>query len=201
MIHNDLKGNNMLISSLTGRISLIDFGVCKPYNTRSDTAPYSERSREKIGPWFAYPPEYNFLTGRGRLFNRPTDIESILSNYDENKAWSYNPVLHTQPGETAPNRVLRILAILEKVYNEYFNDLDVIDLVHLSHFTNLTTLIFSSLGVSLISSFFGGVSTGVISCSVCCFLLGGARLGFICSCVGVSSFVVIGSPSSLTFRL
>lgn len=126
MIHNDIKGNNMLISPLTRRVSLIDFGLCKPYTAISNTPPYKERSGPVLEQsWYAYPPEYSFLSPIGNEYfpHRKILTDFYLDHYDElhgSVKWPNHLALNKIPGETDSAREERLSRILEKIYVEYF---------------------------------------------------------------------------------
>jgi serine/threonine protein kinase len=127
MIHNDIKANNMLVSPLTGNVSLIDFGLCKRFQQGSDYPPYSERTYTVINQsWYAYPPEYTFLRTSRREFRPPTRdyVGEYLTAYDRVKAamqWAFHIELEHEAGESNDSRITRITRELTTVYNEYFN--------------------------------------------------------------------------------
>ena len=82
MIHNDMKGNNMLVSPLTGKVSLIDFGLCKPFDPNSPFPPYHERTFASIRQsWYAYPPEFTFLKSSKTEFRNPSIDISYIKEY------------------------------------------------------------------------------------------------------------------------
>ena len=130
MIHNDIKGNNMLVSPLTGKVSLIDFGLCKPFDPASPAPPYNERTYPSIRQvWYAYPPEYTFLRSSRTEFRDPElsadYVEQFIDQYEQIKKhhnWPFHPFMDVidEHGETTEQRVLRVRAALKKVYDEYF---------------------------------------------------------------------------------
>jgi serine/threonine protein kinase len=127
MIHNDMKGNNMLVSPLTGKVSLIDFGLCKKYEVGSDYPPYHDRTYTAIQQsWYAYPPEYTFLRTSRTEFRAPTRdyVGEFLNSYDRVKAsmqWPFHIELEHEAGESDDARITRITRELTTVYNEYFD--------------------------------------------------------------------------------
>lgn len=130
MIHNDIKGNNMLVSPLTGKVSLIDFGLCKPFDATSTSPPYHERSYMSLHQvWYAYPPEYTFLRSSRTEFRDPElDIEYVkqyIDHYENIKKhfnWPFHPFLDVgyEKGEGRHGREKRVTAALKYVYNQYF---------------------------------------------------------------------------------
>jgi len=133
MIHNDIKGNNMLVSPLTGNVSLIDFGLCKPFDPTSAEPPYSERGIFQLGrSWYAYPPEFSFLNDTYTNFLDTHDprtmtregISGIIHMYINEFVRAdtkHHDILTMQAGETDAARRLRVHNMLHQVYLEYFS--------------------------------------------------------------------------------
>jgi len=129
MIHNDIKGNNMLVSPLTKRVSLIDFGLCTPFKASDPKPPYAKRTVPYLQrSWYAYPPEYTFLRASGNEFRDPSEFpeytEGFLDEYDVGNLrykWANNYFLNQKMGETSIVRSTRVRNALHKVYKEYFD--------------------------------------------------------------------------------
>ena len=127
MIHNDMKGNNMLVSPLTGKVSLIDFGLCKAFMPNSDYPPYHERTYTSLHQtWYAYPPEYTFLRTSRTEFRAPNRdyVGEFLNSYDQVKVgmqWPFHIELEHEAGESDDARITRITRELTTVYTEYFD--------------------------------------------------------------------------------
>lgn len=147
MIHNDVKGNNILCSSISGRPSIIDLGLCKPFYTTLKETPYINRSYGYLQQsWYAYPPEYTFIDPNTSLFIDPSNAryafirDEYINKYTiyKNRAgWPSNAILDTQPGETDALRVNRITAILKQIYNDYLNNA-IIPKAHIHLQTSIT---------------------------------------------------------------
>jgi serine/threonine protein kinase len=135
MIHNDMKGNNMLVSPLTGTVSLIDFGLCKPFDPASLIPPYNERSIFYLArSWYAYPPEFSFLNQDSIDFFDPDSPDQLRADgisgavhmyinefTNTNSDKTHHDVLSRQAGETGEARKRRIHAMLHDIHVDYFD--------------------------------------------------------------------------------
>ena len=130
MIHNDMKGNNMLVSPLSRRVSLIDFGLSSEFNSLSPTMPYFKRSYPHLKQvWYAYPPEFAFVRSNAKEYREPLAtndpyVEEILDVYDQIKLqvqWPHNPVFELNAGESMDDRHQRVSRILNKIHKDYFS--------------------------------------------------------------------------------
>lgn len=129
MIHNDMKGNNMLVSPYTKRVSLIDFGLSTPFRLTVPVPPYYDRTYAKLRrPWYAYPPEYTFMRSSGTEFRNPSEFPEFTKEYiaeydtiNTRYKWANHAFLDKRVGESDMARETRIRTALDKIYNEYFD--------------------------------------------------------------------------------